>query len=111
MIKFNSISVKNIASLEHFKNLILLSGSLGLTCLLVFQEDEAFLKTLFEQLTDDETDDSKRKDLIMFLKEFCTFSQTLQPANKCSFFKVDMICLDMSQSLPYYCLKIEPFVR
>ena len=37
---------------------------------------------------DDETDDSHRRDLVLFLKEFCTFSQTLQPQNRESFFKV-----------------------
>ncbi|XP_064601832.1 serine/threonine-protein phosphatase 4 regulatory subunit 3-like [Liolophura sinensis] len=51
------------------------------------QDDETFLTTLFAQLTGDETDDEKRRDLILFLKEFCTFSQTLQPHSRDSFFK------------------------
>ena len=29
----------------------------------------------------------KKRDLALFLKEFCTFSQTLQPGNKEGFFK------------------------
>lgn len=55
---------------------------------LPFQEDEKFLPSLFAQLMDDETDDGHRRDLVLFLKEFCTFSQTLQPQNRESFFKV-----------------------
>lgn len=53
----------------------------------MIQEDEKFLSSLFSQLTDDETDDEKRRELVLFLKEFCTFSQTLQPQNRDSFFK------------------------
>ncbi|XP_048734187.1 serine/threonine-protein phosphatase 4 regulatory subunit 3A-like [Ostrea edulis] len=53
----------------------------------MIQEDEKFLPSLFAQLMDDETDDSQRRDLVLFLKEFCTFSQTLQPQNRESFFK------------------------
>ncbi|XP_050407275.1 serine/threonine-protein phosphatase 4 regulatory subunit 3A isoform X1 [Patella vulgata] len=53
----------------------------------MIQEDEKFLTTLFAQLTDDETDDNHRRDLILFLKEFCTFSQTLQLPSRESFFK------------------------
>ncbi|XP_077522729.1 serine/threonine-protein phosphatase 4 regulatory subunit 3 flfl isoform X3 [Amblyomma americanum] len=50
-------------------------------------EDEKFLSELFAQLTDEATDDDKRRDLVLFLKEFCTFSQTLQPQCRESFFK------------------------
>nr|KAG5704214.1 hypothetical protein BaRGS_012502 [Batillaria attramentaria] len=53
----------------------------------MIQEDVKFLTTLFAQLTDDETDDEHRRDLVMFLKEFCTFSQTLQPPSRENFFK------------------------
>ncbi|XP_077538226.1 serine/threonine-protein phosphatase 4 regulatory subunit 3 flfl isoform X1 [Haemaphysalis longicornis] len=53
----------------------------------MLQEDEKFLSELFAQLTDDATDDDKRRDLVLFLKEFCTFSQTLQPQCRESFFK------------------------
>ncbi|XP_064623783.1 serine/threonine-protein phosphatase 4 regulatory subunit 3-like [Lineus longissimus] len=52
----------------------------------MIQDDEKFLQTIFAQLTDDETDDSKRRDMVLFLKEFCTFSQTLQQNNRDSFF-------------------------
>ncbi|KAK2149303.1 hypothetical protein LSH36_455g01017 [Paralvinella palmiformis] len=54
----------------------------------MIQEDEKFLPSLFEVLTSDETDDEKRKDCILFLKEFCTFSQTLQAHNRDAFFKI-----------------------
>ncbi|XP_076442092.1 serine/threonine-protein phosphatase 4 regulatory subunit 3-like [Babylonia areolata] len=53
----------------------------------MIQEDVKFLTTLFAQLTDDETSDEHRRDLVMFLKEFCTFSQTLQQPSRENFFK------------------------
>lgn len=53
----------------------------------LIQEDERFLRTLFAQITSDQTESSKRRDLVLFLKEFCTFSQTLQPQNRDNFFK------------------------
>lgn len=51
------------------------------------QEDERLLTDIFTQLKEEETDDAKRKDLMLFLKELCTFSQTLQPQNREPFFK------------------------
>ena len=53
----------------------------------LIQEDENFLRELFNQLTDKQTDDDTRKESVLFLKEFCTFSQTLQPQSRESFFK------------------------
>lgn len=53
----------------------------------MIQEDVKFLTTLFAQLMDDETSDEHRRDLVMFLKEFCTFSQTLQQPSRENFFK------------------------
>lgn len=53
----------------------------------LLQDDDKFLSELFAQLTDEATDDDKRKDLVLFLKEFCMFSQTLQPQSRESFFK------------------------
>ncbi len=77
----------------------------------LIQEDEKFLTELFNQvclettkrrfpifnllflpispkLTDENTDDATRNESVRFLKEFCTFSQTLQPQSRESFFKV-----------------------
>lgn len=51
----------------------------------MIQEDTKFLRTLFNEITNDEIDDGKRQDLVMFLKEFVSFSQTLQPRD--TFFK------------------------
>ncbi|XP_041273103.1 LOW QUALITY PROTEIN: serine/threonine-protein phosphatase 4 regulatory subunit 3B [Onychostruthus taczanowskii] len=51
------------------------------------QEDEKFLSEVFAQLTDEATDDDKRCELVNFFKEFCAFSQTLQPQNRDAFFK------------------------
>uniref|UniRef100_T1J957 Uncharacterized protein n=1 Tax=Strigamia maritima TaxID=126957 RepID=T1J957_STRMM len=57
-------------------------------CTVVFwQEDEKFLSQLFAQLKDESTEEEKRRDLVLFLKEFCTFSQTLQPQARENFFK------------------------
>ncbi|XP_016077632.1 PREDICTED: serine/threonine-protein phosphatase 4 regulatory subunit 3B isoform X2 [Miniopterus natalensis] len=53
----------------------------------MLQEDEKFLSEVFAQLTDEATDDDKRRELVNFFKEFCTFSQTLQPQNRDAFFK------------------------
>ncbi|EEB19026.1 conserved hypothetical protein [Pediculus humanus corporis] len=53
----------------------------------LIQEDERFLSELFAQLTDDSTEDVKRRDLVLFLKEFCNFSQNLQPPAKEAFYK------------------------
>ena len=52
-----------------------------------FQEDEKFLTELFNQLTDEDTDENRRKELVLFLKEFFSFSTTLQPQARESFFK------------------------
>ena len=57
-------------------------------CSCVAQEDNKMLKTLFAQIGDEELDDSRRRDLVLFLKEFCAFSQTLQQDSKNQFFKV-----------------------
>ncbi|CAF4910662.1 unnamed protein product, partial [Rotaria magnacalcarata] len=43
---------------------------------------------LFAALKDDNLLDEKRKDLMLFLKEFCVFSQTLQQQNRDNFFQV-----------------------
>ncbi|XP_066596850.1 serine/threonine-protein phosphatase 4 regulatory subunit 3 [Prorops nasuta] len=53
----------------------------------LIQDDEKFLTELFRQLTDDATSDVKRRDLVLFLKEFCNFSQNLQPQGKEAFYK------------------------
>ncbi|XP_051507094.1 serine/threonine-protein phosphatase 4 regulatory subunit 3-like isoform X3 [Myxocyprinus asiaticus] len=53
----------------------------------MLQEDEKFLTEVFAQLTDDSTEENKRRELVNFFKEFCAFSQTLQPQNRDTFFK------------------------
>ncbi|XP_053316702.1 serine/threonine-protein phosphatase 4 regulatory subunit 3B isoform X2 [Spea bombifrons] len=53
----------------------------------MLQEDEKFLSEVFAQLTDEATDGDKRRELVHFFKEFCAFSQTLQPQNRDAFFK------------------------
>lgn len=51
------------------------------------QEDEKFLTEVFSMLIDVNTPDSKRRDLVLFLKEFCNYSQNLQPQAKENFYK------------------------
>uniref|UniRef100_A0AAR2LTV7 Serine/threonine-protein phosphatase 4 regulatory subunit 3 n=1 Tax=Pygocentrus nattereri TaxID=42514 RepID=A0AAR2LTV7_PYGNA len=53
----------------------------------MLQEDEKFLTEVFAQLTDEATEEGKRRELVNFFKEFCAFSQTLQPQNRDAFFK------------------------
>nr|CAG4634634.1 EOG090X01QS [Alona affinis] len=53
----------------------------------LIQDDEKFLNELFTHLTDETMELAKRRDLVLFLKEFCTFSQTLQPQSREAFFK------------------------
>jgi len=50
-------------------------------------EDEKFLSDLFSELKDGKTSEERRKELVLFLKEFCQFSQTLQPQSRDSFYK------------------------
>ncbi|CAG9837423.1 unnamed protein product [Diabrotica balteata] len=42
---------------------------------------------LFSMLTDIHTPNTKRRDLVLFLKEFCNYSQNLQPQAKETFYK------------------------
>ena len=51
------------------------------------QDDERFLTELFATLTDESTSELKRRDLVLFLKEFFNYSQHLQPQSKESFCK------------------------
>uniref|UniRef100_A0A8C3YVV2 Protein phosphatase 4 regulatory subunit 3C n=1 Tax=Catagonus wagneri TaxID=51154 RepID=A0A8C3YVV2_9CETA len=53
----------------------------------MLQEDDKFLDEVFSQLRDKTTDDDKRRELLFFFKEFCAFSQTLQPQSKDALFK------------------------
>ena len=63
--------------------------SIELCCCVSFsQDDEKFLTEFFSLLSDEKTPITKRRDLVQFLKEFCSFSQTLQPQHKETFFKV-----------------------
>lgn len=51
------------------------------------QADEKFLTEFFSLLSEERTALSKRRDLVLFLKEFCSFSYTMQQPNKESFFR------------------------
>ncbi|XP_050543788.1 serine/threonine-protein phosphatase 4 regulatory subunit 3A isoform X2 [Daktulosphaira vitifoliae] len=53
----------------------------------LIQEDEKFLPDLLGQLQDENTPDPRKLELVQFLKEFCNFSQNLQPPQKENFFK------------------------
>ncbi|EDV90676.1 GH14264 [Drosophila grimshawi] len=64
----------------------------------LIQEDERFLVDVFTLLTDLSTNDAKRRDIVLFLKEFCNFAQNLQPQGKDSFYKT-LTCLGILQAL------------
>lgn len=64
----------------------------------LIQEDEQFLVELFSILTDPNTSDEKRRDIVLFLKEFCSFAQNLQPPSKDAFYKT-LTCLGILQAL------------
>lgn len=53
----------------------------------LIQDDDKFLNDVFVQLMDETITEEKRRDLVMFLKEFCNFSQNLQPQGKEAFYK------------------------
>ncbi|XP_055313304.1 serine/threonine-protein phosphatase 4 regulatory subunit 3 isoform X4 [Sitodiplosis mosellana] len=64
----------------------------------LIQEDEQFLVELFSILTDHNTSDEKRRDIVLFLKELCSFAQNLQPPSKDAFYKT-LTCLGILQAL------------
>ncbi|XP_020817480.1 serine/threonine-protein phosphatase 4 regulatory subunit 3 isoform X2 [Drosophila serrata] len=64
----------------------------------MIQDDERFLVDVFAVLTDQATGDTKRRDTVLFLKEFCNFAQNLQPQGKDSFYKT-LTCLGILQAL------------
>lgn len=64
----------------------------------LIQEDEKFLVELFSLLTDPSTSDTKRRDIVLFLKEFCSFAQNLQPQGKDAFYKT-LTCLGILPAL------------
>lgn len=53
----------------------------------LIQEDEKYLVDMFSLLTDPSTDEFKRRDIVLFLKEFCNFAQNLQAHGKDAFYK------------------------
>ncbi|KAM4818739.1 protein PPP4R3C [Thomomys bottae] len=53
----------------------------------MLQEDKKVLFEVFAQLKDKATDDEKRRELLLFFKEFCEFSQALQNQNKIALFQ------------------------
>lgn len=53
----------------------------------MIQDDEKYLDDLFALLSDINTPLDKRRDSVLFLKEFCSYAQLLQPHAKESFYK------------------------
>lgn len=51
----------------------------------MIQDDDKFLPELFAQLISESTENHRRRDLVLFLKEFCCFAQNCQ--NREGFFK------------------------
>nr|XP_008534653.1 PREDICTED: serine/threonine-protein phosphatase 4 regulatory subunit 3B-like [Equus przewalskii] len=52
----------------------------------MLQEDDKFLSDVFAQLRDKTISDDRRRELVFFFKEFCEFSQSLQPESKDALF-------------------------
>jgi len=53
----------------------------------LIQEDDKYLDDLFALLSDINTPLDKRRDSVLFLKEFCSYAQLLQPHAKEAFYK------------------------
>ncbi|XP_046932330.1 serine/threonine-protein phosphatase 4 regulatory subunit 3B-like isoform X2 [Lynx rufus] len=53
----------------------------------MLHEDDNFLSEVFVQLRNETIDDDKQRELLFFFKEFCKFSQTLQPPDNDALFK------------------------
>lgn len=53
----------------------------------LIQDDERFLPELLHLLIDESTNELRRRDLALFLREYCQFSQNLQPQAKENFYK------------------------
>jgi len=68
------------------------------------------MKILFQQLTDDETDDAARRDLVKFLKEMCMFSSTLQASDREPFFQV-VLTFPRLTSIFFNCLEIHSYTE
>lgn len=53
----------------------------------MIQEDSEFLQNLFNQIISSETGLERKRELVLFLREYCIFSQTIQPKQRENFFK------------------------
>jgi protein phosphatase-4 regulatory subunit 3 len=53
----------------------------------MIQEDGEFLQDLFNQIISKDTGTERKRELVLFLREYCIFSQTIQPKQRDSFFK------------------------
>jgi len=54
----------------------------------MIQDDDSMLPGLFKELSDESCRDERRRELAGFIRELCSFSQTLQPTAKDDFFKL-----------------------
>lgn len=53
----------------------------------MIQENEEFLQNLFNQIISNETGIERKRELVLFLREYCIFSQTIQVGQREGFFK------------------------
>lgn len=53
----------------------------------MIQENGEFLQNLFNQIISSETSSERKRELVLFLREYCMFSQTIQPKQRENFFK------------------------
>ncbi|XP_073918966.1 serine/threonine-protein phosphatase 4 regulatory subunit 3B-like isoform X3 [Castor canadensis] len=87
---------QNTEGLYHLHNII--KAILFLNKSHLLEEDEMFMFEVFAQLKDETTDDDKRLELLLFFKEICAFSQTLQPECKNALFQT-LIQLEIISAL------------
>lgn len=53
----------------------------------IIQENFDFLQELFNQIISSETGQDRKRELVLFLREYCMFSQAIQPKQRETFFK------------------------
>lgn len=53
----------------------------------MIQENAEFLQNLFNQIISGETSTERKRELVLFLREYCIFSQSIQPKQREGFFK------------------------
>lgn len=75
---FEENVLSTVASFIYFNKIEIVS---------LIQDDEKFLPDLLSLIMEEKTSDGRRRDLVLFLREYCQFAQNLQPQAKENFYK------------------------